>query len=144
MGYAAINHVLQPMVCWNVTAMLEDAGYESVPITNNFPWCNANGSGQDPSLNGMPNYNKSLPVEEGKAAPDVFVHMRIAAFMAGLGEIGWSKMPAPGRDPHRRATRTRPDLRGPDAVRPLHDVRAAMYRWRDTHRQVREGHRRGP
>ena len=92
MGYAAINHVLQPMVCWNVTAMLEDAGYESVPITNNFPWCNANGSGQDPSLNGMPNYNKSLPVEEGKAAPDVFVHMRLAAFMAGLGEIGWSKM----------------------------------------------------
>ncbi len=92
MGYAAINHVLQPMVCWNVTAMLEDAGYESVPITNNFPWGNANGSGQDPSVAGLPNYNKSLPVAEGRAAPDVFVHMRLAAFMAGLGEIGWSKM----------------------------------------------------
>jgi len=32
MGYAGINHVLQPMVCWQVTAMLEDAGYEAMRI----------------------------------------------------------------------------------------------------------------
>jgi len=92
MGYAAINHVLQPMVLWKVTAMLEDAGYEAVPIPNNFPWTHTNASGQDPSVTDAPNPAKSLPVDPDKPAPDVFVHMRLAAYMAGLGEIGWSKM----------------------------------------------------
>lgn len=86
MGYAAINHVLQPMVCWQLTSMIEDAGYEACPIPNNFPWCNTS------SGTGEPNPNWSRPVEPGKPAPDVFVHMRIAAVAAGLGEIGWSKM----------------------------------------------------
>ena len=86
MGYAAINHVLQPMVCWRVTAMLEDEGYEAMPIPNNFPWCNmVTGTGEL-----RPDWSK--PVSPDKPAPDVFVHMRIAAFMAGLGEIGWSKL----------------------------------------------------
>ncbi len=86
MGYAAINHVLQPMVLWRVTAMLEDEGYEAVPIPNNFPWCNmATGTGVL-----QPNWSR--PVSPDKPAPDVFVHMRLAAFMAGLGEIGWSKL----------------------------------------------------
>ena len=92
MGYAAINHVLQPMVCWQVTALLEDAGYEAVPVPNNFPWTNTDGGGQDPERIGKPNPRVSLPVAPDRAAPDVFVHMRLAAFMAGLGEIGWSKM----------------------------------------------------
>ncbi len=92
MGYAGINHVLQPMVCWRVTAMLEDAGYESVPIPNNFPWTNQNSGGQEPELTGKMNPARSLPVSPDKPAPDVFVHMRLSAFMAGLGEIGWSKM----------------------------------------------------
>ncbi|MBU0606309.1 MAG: hypothetical protein KKI08_00430 [Armatimonadetes bacterium] len=86
MGYAAINHVLQPMVCWQVTAMLEDAGYEAVPIPNNFPWCNmSTGRGHL-----QPHWSR--PVASDKPAPDVFLHMRLAAFMAGLGEIGWSKL----------------------------------------------------
>lgn len=86
MGYAGINHVLQPMVCWRVTAMLEDEGYEAMPIPNNFPWCSINtGTGEF-----RPNWSK--PVSPDKPAPDVFVHMRLAAFMAGLGEIGWSKL----------------------------------------------------
>ncbi|MEN6302644.1 MAG: hypothetical protein ABFD96_07975, partial [Armatimonadia bacterium] len=47
MGYAAINHVLQPMTLWGVTAMIEDEGYEAVPIPNNFPWTNnASADGQ--------------------------------------------------------------------------------------------------
>ncbi|HBE02301.1 MAG TPA: hypothetical protein DC049_07475 [Spirochaetia bacterium] len=36
--------------------------------------------------------NWSKPVSPDKPAPDVFLHMRIAAFAAGLGEIGWSKV----------------------------------------------------
>ena len=34
----------------------------------------------------------SRPVAPGRATPDVAVHLRIAAYLAGLGEIGWSKM----------------------------------------------------
>lgn len=86
MGYAGINHVLQPMVCWRVTAMLEDEGYEAMPIPNNFPWCNIHTGTGEP----RPEFSK--PVAPDKPAPDVFVHMRLAAFMAGLGEIGWSKL----------------------------------------------------
>lgn len=92
MGYAAINHILQPMVLWGVTAMIEDAGYEAVPIPNNFPWTNTDSSGQDLSKIGVPRLGFSIPVSPDKPAPDVFVSMRIAAYMAGLGEIGWSKM----------------------------------------------------
>ncbi|MFO7948470.1 MAG: hypothetical protein R6V19_16830 [Armatimonadota bacterium] len=92
MGYAAINHVLQPMVLWPVTGMIEDAGYEAVPIANNFPWTNSDSSGQNPERTGRHNPDRSLPVSPDKPAPDVFPHLRLAAFMAGLGEIGWSKM----------------------------------------------------
>ena len=34
----------------------------------------------------------SKPVAPGKPAPDIMVHLRIAAYLCGLGEIGWSKM----------------------------------------------------
>ena len=86
MGYAAINHVLQPTVLWKVTAMIEDEGYEAVPISNNFPWTN------NASADGQPRLTFSKPVAEGRPAPDVFLHLRIAAMAAGVGEIGWSKM----------------------------------------------------
>lgn len=92
MGYAAINHVLQPMVIWRITAMLEDEGFEAIPIPNNFPWTNSDSSGQNPEKTGQLNPARSLPVAEGRPAPDVFVHVRLAAVMAGMGEIGWSKM----------------------------------------------------
>ncbi len=92
MGYAAINHVLQPMVLWQITRMIEDEGYEAVPIPNNFPWTNSDSSGQNPDKTGEHNPARSLPVSPDKPAPDVFIHMRIAAYLAGLGEIGWSKM----------------------------------------------------
>ncbi|MBM4047859.1 MAG: hypothetical protein FJ279_22390 [Planctomycetes bacterium] len=92
MGYAGINHVLQPMVLWNITRMIEDEGYEALPIPNNFPWTNTDSSGQDPAKTGLPRLSFSRPVSPDKPAPDVFVHMRIAAVCAGLGEIGYSKM----------------------------------------------------
>jgi len=68
MGYAAINKVLQPMVLWQVTAMLEDAGYEAVPVPNNFPWCNIH------TGTGEPRPEFSRPVSPPKPAPDVFIH----------------------------------------------------------------------
>jgi len=38
------------------------------------------------------NPRMSQPVSPDKPAPNVFMHMRIAAFCAGLGQIGYSKM----------------------------------------------------
>ena len=82
MGYAAINLVQMPMMLWKFGRMFEDEGYEAIPIPNDFAWSNFSGDTE----------KHSRPVAPGKAAPDVFLHMRIAAYCAGLGEIGWSKV----------------------------------------------------
>lgn len=86
MGYAGINFVRMPMVLWSVTNFLEDAGYDALPIANHFPW-------QGASLeDGSPREGWSRPVSPDKPAPDVNIHFRIAAYIAGLGEIGYSKV----------------------------------------------------
>ncbi|MGD8241044.1 MAG: hypothetical protein PVH68_21000 [Armatimonadota bacterium] len=86
MGYAGINFVLQPMVIWRTVRMLEDEGYEAVPIQNNFPWCHM----QTQTGELRPQFSR--PVAPDRPAPDVFVHLRIAAVAAGLGEIGYGKV----------------------------------------------------
>ncbi|NUP99986.1 MAG: hypothetical protein HUU35_09040 [Armatimonadetes bacterium] len=92
MGYAAINFVRQPMALWSFCGMVEDQGYEALPIPNNFPWTNSESGGQNPGSIGEMRPAWSRPVEPDKPAPDVFVHLRLAAFCAGMGEIGYSKM----------------------------------------------------
>ncbi len=92
MGYAGINYVYQPLVLWNVSKIIEDEGYEAVPIPNTFPWTNTDVDGQNPEKTGRMNPNFSRPVSSDKPAPNVFLQLRIAAFCAGLGEIGYSKM----------------------------------------------------
>jgi Pyruvate/2-oxoacid:ferredoxin oxidoreductase delta subunit len=92
MGYAGINWVQQPVVLWNFCKMLEDEGYEAVPIPNNFPWTSTDCSGQDPEATGKPRERWSQPVSPDRPAPDVFIHLRLAAFCAGMGEIGYSQM----------------------------------------------------
>ena len=93
MGYAAINKVLQPMVLWSFCRELEDDGYEAVPLPNAFPWSNTVTTvPKDKAAIGRPRPEWSRPVSPEKPAPDVFFSLRIAAFCAGLGEIGWSKM----------------------------------------------------
>jgi len=94
MGYASINFIQQPLVLWNVAKMIEDAGYEAVPVPNNHPWGGTNvsnppgqNSGGSPRRPGF-----SLPVSPERPYPNVFIHMRIAAFAAGLGDIGYNKM----------------------------------------------------
>jgi len=93
MGYAGINFVLQPMVLWNFCRVIEDAGWEAVPLPNQFGWSNTVTTVvEDKSTLGDPRPQWSRPVSPERPAPDVFFSMRIAAFAAGLGEIGWSKM----------------------------------------------------
>jgi hypothetical protein len=86
MGYAALNQVYGPMVLWHLTRYLEDAGYETVPMPN------ANGGEAVNIVTGRFRKGWSRPVAPGKPYPDVLVHFRLAAYMAGLGEIGWSKV----------------------------------------------------
>ncbi len=86
MGYAALNQIYGPMVLWNLTRFIEDRGYESVPLLN------TNGGEALNPVTGKFRKGWSRPVREGNPYPDVLVHFRLAAYMAGLGEIGWSKV----------------------------------------------------
>lgn len=93
MGYASINYIYQPYVLHQVGRAIEDEGYDVLPLPNNFPWNNINASGWTrPEETAQPNLKKSVPKSPDKPAPDVFIHLRLACFAAGLGEIGFSKM----------------------------------------------------
>lgn len=86
MGYAGINEVLAPLVLRELCCALEDEGYESVPLPNIYlrPSVYFDREPGDPAV--------SVPVSPEKPAPDVMIDMRVAAFAAGLGEYGWSKI----------------------------------------------------
>lgn len=86
LGYAAINHIQMPMTLWKFCRMFEDEGYEAFPLHNSFEWTAIH------TPTGEPRQNWSRPVSPDKPAPDVFLHMRFAAYIAGLGEIGYSKV----------------------------------------------------
>ena len=85
MGYGGITYLYMPMTVINLSKMIEDAGYEAVPMGHQSDWRAIDG-------NGYLRENYSRPVAPGKAAPDVMISMRIAGFLCGLGEIGYSKM----------------------------------------------------
>jgi len=85
MGYGGITYLYMPITVINLAKYIEDQGYEAVPMGHQSDWRAIDGEG------GMkPNYSK--PVAPGRASPDVMVQLRIAAFLCGLGEIGYSKM----------------------------------------------------
>ena len=85
MGYGGITYLYMPMTVINLSKMIEDAGYEAVPMGHQSDWRAIDNLG----------YLKddfSRPVAPGKAAPDVMISLRIAGFLCGIGEIGYSKM----------------------------------------------------
>ncbi len=84
MGYGGITYLYMPMTIINLSKMIEDAGYEAVPMGHQSDWRAISNLGY---LHG-----RSRPVAPGKAAPDVMINLRIAGFLCGLGEIGYSKM----------------------------------------------------
>lgn len=77
MGYANINDVYAPIALREVGDLLEDHGYEACIYQNTAV---RYGCG------------KGKPVKEGLPRPDVFLHFRIAAYICGMGEIGYSKI----------------------------------------------------
>lgn len=86
MGYAGINEVFAPIILRELCCYLEDEGYESVPLPNIYlrPSVYCDKEPGDPDV--------SVPVSPGKPKPDVMIDQRIAAYVAGLGEFGWSKV----------------------------------------------------
>ena len=85
MGYGGITYLYMPMTVINLSKMIEDAGYEAVPMGHQSDWRAIDNSG-------FMKENFSRPVAPGKAAPDVMINLRIAGFLCGIGEIGYSKM----------------------------------------------------
>ena len=85
MGYGGITYLYMPMTVINLSKAIEDTGYEAIPYGHQSDW---RAVGQEGAL--RPEYSR--PVAPGRACPDVMVNLRIAAYLCGLGEIGWSKM----------------------------------------------------
>lgn len=85
MGYGGITYLYMPLVVINLSKYIEDEGYEAIPYGHQSDWRGIDGVG-----NLRDDYSR--PVAPGRAAPDVMVNLRIAAYLAGLGEIGRSKM----------------------------------------------------
>ena len=85
MGYGGITYLYMPMTVINLSKMIEDEGYEAVPMGHQSDWRAIDNVGYLKK-------NYSRPVAPGKAAPDVMINLRIAGFLCGLGEIGYSKM----------------------------------------------------
>ena len=86
MGYAALNQIYGPMVLWGMTQFMEDHGYEAVPMAN------INGGDAVNPVTGNFRKGWSRPVAPGKPYPDVSPDFRVAAYLAGLGEFGWSRV----------------------------------------------------
>ncbi len=105
MGYNGIRWVFQPVTMWQFTKIIENEGHEAIPIVDNFPWSNIDNLNPDFIGQDFINVNRTMygepekwakkwskPVLQDKPAPDIFVPMKICAYCAGLGEIGYSGM----------------------------------------------------
>jgi ferredoxin len=97
MAYGAINTVYMPNFVIGFSRIFEDEGYEAMPFgyESTFGGSIDNYRLTDPSLPQPPLRNNQLqskPVSPDKPAPDVLIHVRISAYLAGLGEIGYSKV----------------------------------------------------
>jgi len=86
MGYASINIMHAPTTLRALSCFIEDEGYEAVAYPNMYPATALN------ITTGRMKEGWSRPVSPEKPAPDVLLNFRIAAFICGLGEIGYSKM----------------------------------------------------
>lgn len=85
MGYGGITYLYMPMTVINLAKFIEDDGYEAIPYGHQSDWRAIDNVGELKP-------DAAVPVEPGRAAPDVMVNLRIASYLCGLGEIGYSKM----------------------------------------------------
>ncbi|NLX04167.1 MAG: (4Fe-4S)-binding protein [Phycisphaerae bacterium] len=102
LGYANINEVAAPMALRGLMIYLEDLGYEAAGIRNcgdTGPWScisfQGDGLAGDKKIGDggwFGRVSHTRPVKPDLPAPDVQFHFRIAAYLSGLGEIGFSKI----------------------------------------------------
>jgi len=85
MGYGGITYLYMPMTVINLSKFIEDRGFEAIPMGHQSDWRAIDNQG-------FLKENYSRPVAPDRATPDVMIHLRIAAYLCGLGEIGYSKM----------------------------------------------------
>ena len=85
MGYGGLTYLYMPLVVINLSKYIEDHGFEAFPMGHQSDWRAIDNEG-------VLRQRYSRPVEPGRACPDVMVHQRIAGFLCGLGEIGYSKV----------------------------------------------------
>ncbi len=94
MNYANINEVYAPIVLRQLAAFIEDHGYEANNIRNYGSVNTISDITNDPDE--PAEYGRRLkysrPVRDGQPAPDIYLHFRLAAFICGMGEIGFSKV----------------------------------------------------
>ncbi len=94
MGYANINEVYAPTVLHELACMLEDEGWEGAAFRNTGGRRTTSDMTDDPAESWElgRTIRFSEPVAEDRPAPDIMFQFRIAAFICGMGEIGWSKL----------------------------------------------------
>ena len=80
-NFFELNRVVAPVVQRRIVSFLEDYGYESIPIMYYSHNLGRN--------TGEPSYDE---YGNQKPAPEVFFNFRVGAVLAGMGEIGHSRM----------------------------------------------------
>ncbi|NLB44182.1 MAG: (4Fe-4S)-binding protein, partial [Clostridiaceae bacterium] len=75
MGYGGITYLYMPITVINLCKIIEDEGFEAIPIGHQSDWRAIDNVGKLRN-----NYSK--PVEPGKPSPDIMIHLRIAGFVA--------------------------------------------------------------
>ncbi len=75
-SYYRLNSFYRPIVTYELSGLIEDHGYEAVPV---YPAVPETG----------PNQAKTVP---GRPGPDINLNVRILGMICGLGEVGWSKV----------------------------------------------------
>ena len=97
LGYGGINEDFAPQVIYETGRFIEDHGYEAAVYRN------TGGRALVSDMDGTPGFKQSseehkravtysVPARDGFPSPDILFQFRIAAFLCGLGEIGYSKM----------------------------------------------------
>jgi len=86
MGYAGMNRIYMPTVQRELTCFIEDNGYEAVPI------CNEIGRSSIPFTTQKYDPTISRPVRPGNPTANVLIDDRVAAYICGMGEFGYSKV----------------------------------------------------
>lgn len=86
MGYGNINRIVSPLSLRYLCCYIEDFGWEAAPVPNLF----LGNSVKFETQKHAPEY--SVPVRDGLPNPDILVDYRICAYLAGLGQIGYSKV----------------------------------------------------